>query len=1119
MLFVNKLKVLTLMTCLVLVGQGFAAGEKCADGSVWGEFTTEAATKVGDYYEIDTPSKLAWFACVTTRESGTYGKAKMKLTQDINLEGKLFIPISESPKGGTKFSGTIDGQNHAIRGLFIKGTEIVKSEYGGQDGYAQNVGLVSVLTSGGVVENLVLEVSDIYASSSAGGTGSQGNATNPVSVGTLVGWMEGGTIRNCVVEGTITSSGSKNRVGGLAGNVWSATISDCVSNVSISASGTDTHVGGIVGALRKGQTVTLSSCVFDGDTLISTGGTAGGIVGYHEDATVRASNLYYTGDYEGTGKPKAGINIPTSPITDDELNSEETVCVLNKGTWNVNTETCSGATSGSWSEGQTGISMNGSDGYKVSFNANGGSFGSGAKIFKIFAKGATITADEITIPTRTNKKFAGWATTDAALDTTALGIADSNKTLYAVWYDFYTVTFKITDSNPPYISVPKHGHVSAEGFTIPSVYYDVSTGDSIKYFFTGWAYAPIWLDVNEDPSPEDTLHLASIDVLKDTTLFPVWTRAETYSVTFDATLHGKTYVRFVKKVNQGDKVAEPDVRDVFTDPGYKIVDWCTDANCPEGTEYDFDKSLDSNLTLYAKWELEKYAITYVMNGGTNSESNRTSYTVESDPITFAEPTYSGNTFNGWFYDAGFTDPATGIATNSTTGNKTLYAKWTPIVYTIEYLSGNDASATVVADTKYWGVPLTLKGNEFAFQREGYVQDGWSLTDGGARKYVFGASYEKDEDLILYPHWILNASTIAVKAISAEFPYDGNDHAAECSVEGVEGVVPEGYSISTSSSPTVKKVSDGSKEASCTLIVKDASGTDVTQNFTVVSTKGSISVKAAVTSIGALTILTNEKGNEAVINGYYGGVDAPNFDENEIVSVTSNINVRKVTLARTFSENKISTLYVPFEISADKVVGAKIYKFKSVEKNEADGRWKFKVSVAESIKANTPYVILPSKPEVFFDSSKSVILNTTTAGEETSNGRWEFKGTYELTTFAETNDEAFYVFAGQERAGTKLGEFVKSGGFANPMRAYLVYNKKSALSKSAHGNLGGSILLPDELDIEIENEKGVVVQTGKINTVTGAVRMDCWFDLKGRRLNSKPTVKGTYYKNGKKVIIR
>jgi hypothetical protein len=99
--------------------------------------------------------------------------------------------------------------------------------------------------------------------------------------------------------------------------------------------------------------------------------------------------------------------------------------------------------------------------------------------------------------------------------------------------------------------------------------------------------------------------------------------------------------------------------------------------------------------------------------------------------------------------------------------------------------------------------------------------------------------------------------------------------------------------------------------------------------------------------------------------------------------------------------------------------------------------------------------------------------------------------------------------------------IADGAHINPLRAYLVYHKSAAagMQKSASGNLGGNILLPDELDIEVENENGIVVQTGTLNTVTGEVRMDRWYDLKGRRLNSRPSVKGTYYKNGNKVIIK
>ena len=271
--------------------------------------------------------------------------------------------------------------------------------------------------------------------------------------------------------------------------------------------------------------------------------------------------------------------------------------------------------------------------------------------------------------------------------------------------------------------------------------------------------------------------------------------------------------------------------------------------------------------------------------------------------------------------------------------------------------------------------------------------------------------------------------------------------------------------------------------------------------------------------GAITIVSNIDGtNSAVINGNYGGGDEPNSEEADAVEITSDITVNSVTLNRTFNAGKIATLCVPFEIDAENVVGTEVYKFKTVVKGE-DGRWKFKVATATKVMPNTPYVIIPEGTQVTFDIPTSVTLNTTTEGEATAANSWEFVGAYQYEKFILDNNKPIYLFADQARDGAKLGEFVKiaDGAYINPMRAYLVYHK--ALAKSARGNLGSNILLPDELDIEIENENGVVVQTGTLNTVTGEVRMDRWFDLKGRKLNSKPTVKGTYYKNGKRVIVK
>ena len=191
--FLNKF---VLIAGLLFASQVFALD--CATGTGWGDFEIEVATKdtTDDYYKIDTPEKLAWVACKTTNKK--LQSDNFKLTEDIDLEGKLFIPIAAG-KGDARFKGILDGKGHTIKGLYIKGSEIAKNvtsevtgkSTNGSTVYAQNVGLVAILSGSGIIKNLVLEVSEIYASSSAGDEGTVGK-DSPISVGTLVGWMESG---------------------------------------------------------------------------------------------------------------------------------------------------------------------------------------------------------------------------------------------------------------------------------------------------------------------------------------------------------------------------------------------------------------------------------------------------------------------------------------------------------------------------------------------------------------------------------------------------------------------------------------------------------------------------------------------------------------------------------------------------------------------------------------------------------------------------------------------------------------------------------------------------------------------------------------------------------------
>lgn len=71
-----------------------------------------------------------------------------------------------------------------------------------------------------------------------------------------------------------------------------------------------------------------------------------------------------------------------------------------------------------------------------------------------------------------------------------------------------------------------------------------------------------------------------------------------------------------------------------------------------------------------------YALTYVLNGGTNSSENTPGYS-GSWTITLKNPTREGYTFGGWYTDAKYKNKITKIDKGSKK-NYTLYAKWTKV---------------------------------------------------------------------------------------------------------------------------------------------------------------------------------------------------------------------------------------------------------------------------------------------------------------------------------------------------------------------------------------------------------------------------------------------------------
>ena len=1183
MFAINRFKTLIFMSFLALVSQAFGA---------WDGTSTEPATPDEDgYYIIDNEAKLAWFAAQTnTVDNNPYLAVNAKLTANLDMGGKLWTPIAagNGNYGKRIFGGIFDGNGHTISNLYISAEELMAAHHDSSQ-YAQNLGFIGCLK--GTLKDLIITNIEVHGFGQ-GGLGNNNNIVDkPISIGTAVGWQAGqaSLIDGCYVTGTVVTSGDGQAVGGVVGNVGGGTVSNCYSSVNIYASGL-AYVGGIAGYTKSYKlegdaaagTVSMTSCIYAGETLSTEGsrrmgdkdssGRAGAIIGYQYKGKVTLSNLYY--DVEDF--PDGGVGATTGGKTTgsatpvSNVNSAKVICALNQGEYNESDGSCS--VNSPWEVTENGLALieYSDDGYKITFDANGGTFAQNAtSLIKYVPADNVINNDGVANPSYAGDSvFAGWSRNKNATEPDEnLGTVSGATTIYAVWNPLYAITFSTVNgdnhgtfndgSDTVIVKIEKGKRISVQGFDRPTSY----TENDVKYNFVGWAFA-------ETPTVAlvegglDNLPLAT----KDTTLLAVWTTAPVYTVSFYA--NGSTTASYVSTVYQNDKATELTVDKMDPNPGYTFFGWYEDL---DGESFNFNTVINRDVNLFAKWEKDSYDITYEnLNGATNP--NPGTYTVDG----LALQTLSlddAHKFEGWCTDSELKNCITEISPGDT-GALVLYAKWSDVTYAIIYrAAGSGATGNVSQGVKIHGTPYTLI--DTSYTRAGYKQSGWTTTLAGNKIYDFGDEYTENASITFYPTWELIPYTISYTCDLCDIS-DESVYPRSYNVESNFGLpfpnVADGYvfvgwykdskfknkinNVQTGSIGNLKLYGKVLEQYTITYVGTDNSYGDKTYTvesgaqlrtaaprdgytfggwYTNAEFEGDAVTQIAVgasgdttfyakwnkvypfvTQSGAITITEYENGTvNAVINGTYGGVNEPNFEESDPVEITSNIVVNSVTLERTFTENVISTLYVPFNIASGDVNGAYVYKFNTVVKSEADGRWKFKVSTTETVEANTPYVILPYATQVTFDAT-SFILNTSNPVAPFE-GKWEFKGTYELVTFEETSNDAFYVFAGQESVGTKLGQFVKSSGFANPMRAYLIYHK--TLAKSAAGNLGSNILLPDELDIEVENGNGVVVQTGTLNTVTGEVRMDRWFDLKGRKLNSRPSAKGTYYKNGKKVIIK
>ncbi len=331
-----------------------------------------------------------------------------------------------------------------------------------------------------------------------------------------------------------------------------------------------------------------------------------------------------------------------------------------------------------------------------------------------------VKGEEFTLPdtpSRTGYTFGGWLVNGDTKQAGEKINVSENVTVTAIWTaNKYTVTLEANGGSvtPTRIEV-----------TFGSSYDELPTPVLEGHTFAGWYLGDVLVT-------KDTI----VSTASGHTLTAKWT-ANTYTVTFDK--NGGTGEMAAQSFTYGETKAL--TVNAFTRKGYTFVGWNTQAD-GKGTSYsdgqtvsDLISQAGGSVTLYAVWKAEVYTINYILGGGKNAESNPSSYTVESDEITFAAPSRVGYAFVGWFdAEEGGKEIAKIAAGN--TGNVTLYARWAIEEFTVTFMDGDETKAEQTV--AYGG-----KATSVSAEKNGYTFLGWF---DGEKEYDFASAVTKDVTL-------------------------------------------------------------------------------------------------------------------------------------------------------------------------------------------------------------------------------------------------------------------------------------------------------------------------------------------------------------------------------------
>ena len=547
-----------------------------------------------------------------------------------------------------------------------------------------------------------------------------------------------------------------------------------------------------------------------------------------------------------------------------------------------------------------------------------------------------------------------------------------------------------------------------------------------------------------------------------------------YILTFDLQGHGDAIEEkcVVGRVDEDLKPIDP------TADYYNFGGWYQEAGC--SNPFTFGESgtaVNADKTIYAKWTIYNYQVSFDMQGHGSSIAAQT---IDHNGLVEqpSNPSATGYTFGGWFKEAGCSN-AWDFSEDHITAATTLYAKWTINSYNVTFDLQGHGDAIDAQSVNYNG----LVSEPSAPSETGYTFGGWYKESGCSNAWDFSNDHITAAT-ILYAKWTINSYDVT-------FNLQGHGSAIDAQSINYNGLVNQpsapsetGYTFGgwykESGCSNAWNFSNDHVTAATTLYAKwTINSYDVTFDL---QGHGTPIAPQSVNYNGFVSAPSNPEAANYTFGGWFkeaGCSNAWDFAEDKVtddltlyakwtlngLALNENANnasliaaydgqTTNVTMTRSLTNAQYNTFCLPFALNntqMEEIFGAgydlREFVSSSLESDQLNLTFERKYA----LEAGKPYLLQPTN-NVTNPSFEDVTISATLPVDNTSDDYISFHAVYSPTSltggnknllFLGKDNELFWPASTGDLKGFRAYFEVKGGAQQAAKRARVVLNEEVA----------------------------------------------------------------------------